>query len=263
MKIKVGKNEWNITVLGNGENLLVAFHGYGQNHAVFEHLSELMHQTHSIWCIDLAYHGANQTISSDFLFDDEYAKELIHQVLLISGKSQIGLMGYSIGGRIAISAVQVFPNCVTELFLLAPDGLPVSKAYNFLTHTVIGNFLFKSFVNHAGFAVFLIKIGKAAKIFSSKLADYYLFEIATHDKRKQLHDTWMAYKKAIPNKQQLLNWNKKGDVTCVLGKHDGIIPVQKTQKYLKKFLPNSRVIILEAGHNLLSEKAVKRLSDYF
>jgi hypothetical protein len=42
MKIVVGKNEWNITILGNGDNILVAFHGYGQNHSVFEHLAELM-----------------------------------------------------------------------------------------------------------------------------------------------------------------------------------------------------------------------------
>jgi len=263
MKIIVGKNEWQIMVHGKGENLLLAFHGYGQNHLVFEHLSELMNETNCIWCIDLAFHGDNEKMNSKFLFDEEYVKELVDKIVETSGKSQIGLIGYSIGGRIALSITSLFPEKISEIFLLAPDGLPVSKTYLFLTHTWLGNVLFKRFVYQARIANFLLNLGKKIKLLSSKLADYYLFEIETFEKRKQLYSTWTAYKNAIPNKQKLLDWNRNGEVTCILGKHDRVITLKKTQENLKKVLPNSRVIILEAGHNLLSEKAIKKLSDFF
>lgn len=263
MKIVVGKNEWNITILGNGDNILVAFHGYGQSHLVFEHLAELMNESHSIWCIDLAFHGENTAINQGFQFDKEYVSELIKTIILSTGKSQVGLLGYSIGGRIALSVASLVPDRISEIFLFAPDGLPVSKAYFFLTHTWLGTALFQRFVNRAGFAIFLVKLGKEIKLLSSKLAGYYLFEIDTIEKRRQLFLTWISYKQALPNKKNLSNWNKKGEVTCVLGMHDGVIPLNKTQKGLKEIFPDSRVIVLEAGHNLLSEKAIKKLSGYF
>jgi pimeloyl-ACP methyl ester carboxylesterase len=263
MKIIVGKNEWNITVLGNGNNILLAFHGYGQNHLVFEHFAELMCESHSIWCLDLAFHGENTAINQDFQFDKQYAEDLINTILLSSGKSQVGLLGYSIGGRIALSVASLVPDKISEIYLFAPDGLPVSKAYFFLTHTWLGKALFQRFVNSAGFAIFLVKLGKEIKLLSSKLAGYYLFEIATLEKRRQLFLTWISYKQALPNKKNLSNWNKNGEVTCVLGMHDGIIPLKKTQKRLKETFPDSRVIVLEAGHNLLSEKAIKKLAGYF
>jgi len=263
MKIVVGENEWNIVVLGKGDNILLAFHGYGQSHAVFEHLAELMNESYSIWCIDLAFHGVNSEIPRKFQFEKENVDELMNKILIKSEKSHVGLLGYSIGGRIALSIASFFPNRISEIYLLAPDGLPVSKAYYFLTHTWLGTTLFRRFVNRAGFANFLVKLGKKIRILSSKLADYYLFEISTLVKRRQLFLTWMSYKKALPNKQNLVNWNKTGKVTCILGKHDGVIPLKKTQRELKKVFPDSRVIILESGHNLLSEKAVKKLSGYF
>ncbi len=263
MKIVVGRNEWNITILGNGDNILVAFHGYGQNHSVFEHLAELMNESHSIWCVDLAFHGENAEINQEFQFDELYVNELINIILLSSGKSKVGLLGYSIGGRIALSVTSIVPDKISEIFLFAPDGLPVSKAYFFLTHTWLGTALFQSFENSAGFAIFLVKLGKGIKLLSSKLAGYYLFEIATLEKRRQLFFTWMSYKRALPNKENLSNWNKNGEVTCVLGKHDGVIPLNKTQKKLKEIFPDSRVIVLEAGHNLLSDKAIKKLASYF
>ena len=263
MKIVVGKNEWNITILGNGDNILVAFHGYGQNHSVFEHLAELMNESHCIWCVDLAFHGENTEINQEFQFDKQYVNELINKILISSGKSQVGLLGYSIGGRIALSVASLVPEKISEIFLFAPDGLPVSKAYYFLTHSWIGTALFRRFVSRAGFAIFLVKLGKEVKLLSSKLAGYYLFEIATLEKRRQLFLTWLSYKKALPNKENLSNWNKNGEVTCVLGMHDGVIPLKKTQKVLKEILPDSRVIVLEAGHNLLSEKVIKKLAGYF
>jgi pimeloyl-ACP methyl ester carboxylesterase len=263
MKIKIGKNEWNVVVLGKGDNIFLAFHGYGQGYTVFEHFSKLMHESHSIWCIDLAFHGENTGIDAQFQMDAAYVNQLVDEILRLTKKSQIGLLGYSIGGRIALSIASLVPNKISEILLFAPDGLPVSTSYYFLTQTWFGDFLFKRFVKNSGLAVSLIKFGKNLKLLSAKLAGYYLFEIDTLEKRKQLYSTWRAYRMAIPIKQNLLDWNKKGEVTCVLGKHDSVIPFHKTQKNLKRTLPDSRVIVLEAGHNLLSEKAIKKLSEYF
>jgi pimeloyl-ACP methyl ester carboxylesterase len=263
MKIELGKNEWNITAFGKGDTILLAFHGYGQSHTVFEHFSKLIYETHTIWCIDLAFHGENSDINQGFQFDVAYAKELIDKILILTNKSQIGLLGYSIGGRIALSIASIVPERISEILLFAPDGLPVSKSYYFLTHTLLGDFLFKRFVKNSGLAVNLLRFGKNLKFLPAKLADYYLFEIDTHQKREQLYSTWKAYRMAIPNKKNLLNWNNKGEITCVLGKHDSVIPLNKTQKHLKIILPSSRVIVLEAGHNLLSEKAIKKLAEYF
>lgn len=267
MKFDVGNISWNAQQFGKGEQLLLAFHGYGQDASVFRHVAELLEDRYTLLAVDLAFHGEHTpgSIPASFLFDRAYAGQWIAAILRQTGQSRIGLMGFSIGARIALAISSWFPDKVRELWLLAPDGLPVSTAYRFLTGTTLGNTCFNSFVKAPGLAFFLIRTGRFSGVLPKKVADFFHTEISTYERRLKLYNTWMAYRKALPVKTLLRKQAQSGALTCicVLGKHDAVIPFRRTKRGIQTMLPGTTLIALEAGHNLLGDKPVRKLSEFF
>lgn len=264
MEILAGDILWKAETFGTGPQLLVALHGYGQDSSVFKHLCGLLGTRYTFLAIDLAFHGKNKDLPKGFEFDELYSRKWVEAILAKTGKSQLGITGYSIGARVALSVASWCPEQVNELLLLAPDGLPVSSSYKLLTSTWAGNNRFKAAVKSPGLAFNLISIGQALKIIPHKAADFFRTEIATIEKRQQLFDCWMAYRDAIPDGSVLRKRSLTGKlaVTCVLGRFDSVIPFKKTTKHLLRILPDSRVIELKMGHNLVSEKSAKKLSEF-
>lgn len=256
---------WKADLIGQGPKLLIAFHGYGQNADVFRHMEELMQDEYTFMLIDLAFHRNQKDFPQGFIFDAEYSKQWISAILEKSGKSVVSLMGFSIGARIAMFVAQNNSDKVNEIWLIAPDGLPVSKAYSLLTHSWFGQRLFKNFVQSPAIANLLIKLGESLKLISSKAAKFYRHEISSLAMRQQLFDTWISYREALPDYQNLNQLNDKGKlaITCILGKDDAIIRFQKTRKFIRKKLPDAQIIELEIGHNILSDKGVKKLFEYW
>jgi pimeloyl-ACP methyl ester carboxylesterase len=265
MEIKCGDQYWHVQLMGKGEHLLIALHGYGQSSAVFNHIAELLEEQYTLLGIDLAFHGDQTDFQTGFLFNREYASGWLDAILSQTGKKSIGIMGYSIGGRIAISLASWFPDKISELWLIAPDGLPVSKSYQLLTGNWLGVFIFKRFVESPGITFAILNAFEKLKFMQKKVIDFYLAQIQSLTKRKQLFDTWMAYRELIPNRRNLYKLSRSGKlpVTCILGKFDVVIRPKKTRRALVKTLPNAQIIELEIGHNLLSEKAMRKLSEYW
>ena len=265
MEIKIGEQCWHVRLMGKGDQLLIALHGYGQSASVFSHISELFEDQYTLLGIDLAFHGDQTDFPDGFLFDMDYASRWLDAILTETGKTSIGIIGYSIGGRIALSLASWFPDKISELWLIAPDGLPISKAYRFLTDNRFGVFIFKLFVKSPQFAFLIFNAAKKLRLIQIKVVDFYRAQVETFTKRKQLFDTWIAYRELLPNRSVLYENSKSGKLpaTCILGKFDVLIPPQNTRAALVKTLPGAQIIELEIGHNLLSEKAMRKLSHYW
>lgn len=263
LDIEIGHLTWKVRKMGHGPELLITFHGYGQQSDAFLHYEELLQKEYTFLLIDLAYHRDQSGFPKGFEFDEQYAKLWLNSILKQFGKVQASLMGYSIGARIALSITAWMPEKIHELWVIAPDGLPVSRAYTWLTHTWLGHFSFRRFVKNPGFAFSLIFAGEKLGLISHKAASFYRHEIANEEKRQQLYDTWMAYRKAIPTFPSLRRAidHTHLSITCILGKHDNIIPYRKTRKTILKKLGGAQIIDLDIGHNLLSDKGVKKLAE--
>ena len=244
---------------------MIALHGYGQEASVFRHFAEHSQLNYSLVVIDLAYHGTQSHMPKGFVFDEAYARLWMQTILEQLGIKQMGVLGYSIGGRICLSLSTWFPEYIDELILIAPDGLPVSTTYRFLTNTHAGQFLFRTFIKQPGIAFLLIRLGEKLQLLPNKVADYFRNEIQNQDKRQQLFDTWMAYRKCIPNRQALSTQSHQGKlpVLCILGKSDKVIPFRKARRFAKRAFSSLQLVELNMGHNLLSEKAMKQISAYW
>lgn len=261
MEIKVDDYQWVFNCFGSGKKVLLAFHGYGQDNHWFRHHEDLFGKEFKIYAVDLAFHGLHEQFSKGLLFDSSYSEKWLSEILKALNLEKIGLMGYSIGARKALSMAAWNPDLISELWLLAPDGLPVSGMYKLLTNTKAGHLLFKSFISSPGFSLGLIKLLEKLHIIHNKVANFYRTEIGSRPKRQKLFDTWMAYRKAQPEfrvLQERMN-NDRLSITCILGKEDRVIPCARTKKFVLRTLIGTNIIELDLGHNLLSDKGARLL----
>jgi pimeloyl-ACP methyl ester carboxylesterase len=265
MVLNVQNHRWLVNKIGRGDDFLVALHGYGQDSSWFEHMEDLLGDKYTILAIDLAYHGTQADLKESIVFDKDYAAQWLAEIMAQNNKAKLGFIGYSIGARVVLSIASWFPEAISEIYLFAPDGMPISKTYKFLTGTWLGTHLFRRFITKPRFAFSLISIGKTTNILPKKVAEFFRNEISTPNKRQQLYDTWMAYRRAIPNFSIIAKQVKEKHlpITCILGKQDRIIPLKTTRSFAMKQLPGIELIELELGHNLLSYKGMRLLTDYW
>ena len=125
---------------GDGENILLCFHGFGEFAETFEVVTAQLDKNIKMIAIDLPHHGATKWLEGyKFTLDD--MRHIIESCPSIKNK-KFGLMGYSLGGRIALAVFQHMPDRINKLILLAPDGLKVNFWYWLATQTSTGNRLF-------------------------------------------------------------------------------------------------------------------------
>src|SRR5690606_16400705 len=109
------------------------------------------------------------------------------------------VMGFSMGGRIALDYYENFPRQVNKLILLAPDGIRKSPWYRFSTQTAIGKFIFKHTMDSPTLFFRLLNIGKKLGLVNAsifKFVNYYIGDAAARD---LLYKRWTTFSKFLPS----------------------------------------------------------------
>jgi hypothetical protein len=119
---------------------VVCLHGFGLDSNYFSHLPDFI-PNHCFIAFDLPFHGSTNWNEGIFCYPEQL-RDIILSCPEIGQKPFI-LLGYSIGGRLALSILPYFAERITRLVLLAPDGFYVHPAYWFATNTKFGNNLLK------------------------------------------------------------------------------------------------------------------------
>ena len=116
---------------GQGPRLAICFHGYGETADSFVFLERSAGHLYTFYALDLPYHG--QTDWLDPAITPKELKELIEGLVYSTSTSLnpsspplISLIGFSLGGRVALSLYQTMPEQIKKLVLLAPDGLKLN-----------------------------------------------------------------------------------------------------------------------------------------
>jgi len=243
---------------GSGQKLLFCFHGYGEDAESFACLEEKLGSDYTLIAIDMPFHG--ETIWKEGLnFEPLELVEIIRQItgkLFNQSTNQlINLLGYSMGGRIALHLLQLIPGVITRAVLVAPDGLHKSLWYSFSTQTYIGNKVFKHAMYKPARLFWLLKQGERFKLAHPsiiKVAHYYLDDA---EERIKLYERWTTMRRFKPNpgllKKIIARYNIP--VRFLFGKHDGII-VSGRSDILRDDARNVQVHVIEAGHRLMQQK---------
>jgi pimeloyl-ACP methyl ester carboxylesterase len=256
--IDLGSSQIHYLRIGDGVEWLFCFHGYGETADSFRLLEPALGKRFTIIAIDFPFHGKT-TWQEGWLFTPQ---DLLLLISRLKPKDQpMHLLGYSMGGRIALQLLELAPEQVTKMILIAPDGLHKNKWQWIATRTSTGNRLFHYFMQHPGAVLALMDAGAKLGLYNKSLHKFVHYYLDDAEQRLTLYRRWTTMRKfrpSLPLLRSIIIKNKI-PVRLLFGKHDHVI----LSKHGTAFSKNSHGLIvvkeIEAGHQLLKEKHLTQI----
>jgi pimeloyl-ACP methyl ester carboxylesterase len=249
---------------GTGDNLLFCLHGYGESAGSFELLTvHLPPDQYRMIAIDLPMHG--QTVwleDKQFTVDDLIAViDGIFETLHIR-LEKFSVLGFSLGGRMALSLIETIPSRIKKLFLLAPDGLTANGWYRLATESWLGNNLFRLTMKYPGFLFRVLKTSRALRITSQQTYSFTTYHIQDKQAREDLYRRWTVLQKFHPllAKIKSIIIENKIPVRLFFGEYDQIVRFQSGKDFRKGLEPFCELFIFQCGHQVLNEKNTQIIS---
>ena len=239
---------------------LVCFHGYGETAAHFDFLEKYVGDHYRIIAIELPFHGETNWNEKYITPGDlgSIVQNILEGLKLIA--YNITLVGFSLGGRMALSVLQAMPAQVSKLVLLAPDGLKVNFWYWLATQSYVGNALFKFTMKKPGWFMGMLRVSNKLGLINQSIFKFVEYYIHDDTVRKELYERWTGLSKCTPDPATIkqIVAEKKIKVHVLYGKFDRIITPQTGKKFLET-LPGAKVEIANCGHQVLHEKNAKEI----
>ena len=215
---------------GHGPKPALCFHGFGEDGNSFSFLEEHAGKEFTFFAIDLPFHGkTNWKVGEDFLYTD--LKGIIKNILSennfngTGSNSQLTFVGFSLGGRVALSLYQLMPQQVEKILLLAPDGLKINFWYWLSTQTWAGNKFFSFTMKHPGWFFGFLNVLRILGFVNASIFKFVKYYISNKEIRQLLYMRWTNLRKIKPDLKLIKSFIRKNNtrVALVYGKHDRII----------------------------------------
>lgn len=243
-----------------GSELLVCLHGFGERSESFLSLAPALIKQYTIVAIDMPFHGRSVWSEGlDVTIQDVVG--IIDNIPVLQQK-QFSLMGYSMGGRIALHLYQHLPQRVRQLILLAPDGLKVNGWYWLATQSKYGNRLFQQVMKKPGAFFSGTRLLNKAKLINTGVYNYVHQYLQQESNREALYNIWTAMRNIrpdIPLIKTLINKNRT-PVIFIYGAYDRIIRYTTGNRFCKNLEQYCTVHVLRCGHRLLQEKNTQAIA---
>ncbi len=248
---------------GSGPGVVICFHGYGENGSLFSFFEDPVGKQYSFYAIDLPFHGLSSW-SNALPFTESDLSDIVLEILqrhCHSSESQLTLMGFSLGGRVALSYYQTNPVVVKKMILLAPDGLKRNFWYALATQTRPGNRLFAySMKKPAWFFALLKGLNKMGLVNASifKFVNYY---IGNENARRSLYQRWTGLRKLKPDIAAIkaLIRQHQTPVRLVYGRYDRIIIPARGEKFRKGIEQHCTIRVINSGHQVVHANHLEQL----
>ena len=251
---------------GSGPRIAFCFHGYGEEASMFGFLAKYAGSQYTFYSIDLPFHG--KTIWKDGLtFTDQDLEQIIKIILeqnnlqLHTSNLKLTLLGFSLGGRAALSLCQAIPDKIEKLVLLAPDGLKENFWYWLATQTHWGNKFFHFTMKNPGWFFGFLKLLNKLKLVNASIFKFVNHYIGEAEVRQLLYARWTTLRKLKPDIKLVKTLARKNNIQIrlVYGKHDRIILSSVGERFKKGIEDNCTLSVIHSGHQVLHEKHIDEI----
>ncbi len=178
---------------GLGPTPLLIFHGFGQDHQVFEHWVQTLEKDYRLYVFDLYFHGQSTWPIRQPLEKNEWRK-IMTQFLEQEKITFFEAAGFSLGGKFALATVESFPEKVKKIILLAPDGIKTSFWYSLATYPIAMRNLFKSMVIKPGRFFALVKFLRPIGLVNKGILRFAESQMDTEEKRRRVYYSWVYFR---------------------------------------------------------------------
>jgi pimeloyl-ACP methyl ester carboxylesterase len=253
----LGLSSLHYTLWGTGHRILFAFHGYGESSATFSFLGEAVGGDFTLIAIDFPCHGDTDW-KEDRSFDPGELLAMMADIAAPLPGAADGwwLLGYSMGGRVALQLLELAPEKIRRLVLLAPDGLRVNPWYWLATQTAPGNGLFRWTMRHPGWFFFFLRTANSLRMVNPSVYKFTLHYIDDPAARRLLYTRWTVMRGFRPDLRTIRNivHRLRIPVQLLYGRFDRVIQSKRGLEFQKRCAPYCQLTVLPAGHQLLQSK---------
>jgi pimeloyl-ACP methyl ester carboxylesterase len=259
--ITFGSSRVSYSRWGNGPQLLLCFHGYGESAAGFSFLGDALGDAFTVFAIDLPFHGATDW-QNGLSFNIDDLVSLLH--VMTAGQPPSAswwLMGYSMGGRIALSLMEKMPEKIQRLILVAPDGLRLNFWYWLATQTGPGRRLFRWTIHHPGWFLATLRAGHALRLVNLSIYKFVVSYIGDAQVRQDLYSRWICLRSFRPHIDAVKTHIRRQQlpVRLLYGRYDRVIRVETGQRFCTAITPFCKLEVLDVGHRLLQTRHLETL----
>lgn len=237
---------------GNGPRLTVCFHGFLEEASSFQAMADHL-PDHTLIAFDLPFHGQTQWREGLRLGVQQWV-DIIAACPDI-GQRDYGLMGYSMGGKMALTVYENRPDRVPFLYLIAPDGLRPDPWHRFATRTRIGHALMRFTLNHPTGFIKLLDILERTRLLNGSIAKFVRYYMQDAGMRQKVYHTWMTFRDFRPSTEHIRTSVERcnTDMAMVFGRYDRLCPAHWGRTFTAGLAAPVRLRVLPAGHLLLRE----------
>lgn len=248
-----------------GAQPILAFHGFGRPMTDFRVFESLLKPGQVIYSFHLFQHGQStfpaERLSKRSLTMEEHVM-LLGEICNQLNINEFWLLGYSMGGKVALKTLELLPEKVKGILLVAPDGVKVNYFYKFVSGTSLGRSIYRGVLRNPKPLFFIADSLRAIRLLPQKLHRFVHFHMETYEKRKLVGEVWMVYRFFEPDiaeVQRIIN-EREIQTTLIYGKYDSVIKPWQGEK-LNEGLDRNALHILESGHLLLEESTVEYIAE--
>lgn len=236
--------------IGQGKSLLIALHGFGEKAASFIPICPALAQAFTVIAIDLPFHGQTQWRQEEFTLQDFI--HIFQAILEQEQQSHFSLLGYSFGGRIAMSILPHLAPQIEQLFLIAPDGLNTKVLSTMMLVPVpIRQALRQRLVESGKLRQWLLLQSKKESL-PVYVRKFIRHQLNSPERIEIAFQCWISanhFPLTLSKVKKYLQQHQT-PTHLYLGKRDKIIPV-KTGLLLAQNLANVHAYLLDTGHRML------------
>lgn len=250
------------TTYGFGDIPLLAFHGFGRKSSDFEVFTPLFGEKYTLFSFNL-FHHEDSEYPAERIEENQFTKKEFEEIFKIFfrqlGTSQVAVMGYSLGGKIALLFAEIFPEKIESLWLFAPDGIKKNIWYTIASGTTIGRCVYKYFLENPQLFFKMVNGLRSARLINDKIKKFALNNMTQKHQREQVYKVWLTFKNTNPNMRICIRNCRHYNfpVYQFYGRNDKVIPPKIGKKFSKKIKQKRNFHVIPAGHQLLTAQTCR------
>ncbi len=259
------KSNINYYRFGSGRSIAICFHGYGEDGTLYSFFEKYAGEIYTFYSIDLPFHGKTEW-NEGLMFTANDLQEIVRGIIKESqfkpgADERLTLMGFSLGGRIALALYQEQPNTIEKILLLAPDGLKVNFWYWLSTQTIIGNQLFSFSMKNPGWFFGFLRAANKLKLVNASIFKFVNYYIGNKEARLHLYQRWMSLRRLKPDPMRIKNYIRRyrTKTRLIYGRYDRIILPARGEKFRDGIEDFCTINVINSGHQVVHENHVEQL----
>ncbi len=239
---------------GEGRHLILAFHGFSRTPEEFLPLMKGRENDYTLLSFYLPGHATAEPLESKNI-DVIWWCKLMENLIDEHQAENVTVLGYSLGGRIALHTCMLWGLKNYKLLLLAPDGIKVHPLQRIAMQYNWGMRIFGWVMKHPKTTITLCRVFAALKMMDRGQHQFLSRQFKEESKRRTIEKVFPLFRFFLSDADSIREFisRRSDSIRIFLGERDGVIPPNVAENLSTKVRADVVKILPDVGHDLLSE----------